>query len=231
MTILIVNETRANAEALAQVLRAETPRAKAVSASPSEARAVTRESAPDVALIQLDVAIGLRLVRDLLAVRPTLKVLAYGLGKDERELSAWAGAGVTRLIGRSATLAELVRSVWAAGAFATAPTPDANTELVRRAGGAGSSRGEIALGALFTPREFDVLQLIAVGLTNREIANTLCLELPTVKNHVQHVLRKVGVHRRAEAARFLAEATNNEPDGDDLAGTVWKPALEWSAPC
>jgi two-component system, NarL family, nitrate/nitrite response regulator NarL len=206
----------------------ETPRAKAISASASEARAVTRETAPDVALIQVDVAIGLRLVRDLLALRPALNVLAYGLGRDKRELSAWAEAGVSRLIGRPATLAELVRSVWAAGAFATAPTAAEKPASVRPAGVTESSRDEMPRAALFTSREFDVLQLIAVGLTNQEIANTLCLELPTVKNHVQHVMRKLGVHRRAEAARYLEEPTNNAVEGEDL---VSERALEWSAPC
>jgi DNA-binding NarL/FixJ family response regulator len=228
MTILIVNDTRANAEGLAHVLRAGTPKANAISASASEARTATRERAPDVALIQVDVAIGLRLVRDLLAVRPRLKVLAYGLGDDKRELSAWAEAGVCRLVSRGATLAELVRSVWAESALATVSSSAERCASARLAGVTDFSDDQIPLAALFTPREFDVLQLIAAGLTNREIASTLCVELPTVKNHVQHVMRKLGVHRRAEAARYLDETSSNELEGNQDVDSVSELAIEWS---
>ena len=41
------------------------------------------------------------------------------------------------------------------------------------------------------------------GLSNKQIAQRLCIELPTVKNHVHHILDKLGVHRRAEAAAIV----------------------------
>lgn len=56
-----------------------------------------------------------------------------------------------------------------------------------------------------TQRERDVLRLIAAGLSNREVAETLCVELPTVKNHVQHLMKKLGVHRRSDAAHYWHE--------------------------
>jgi DNA-binding NarL/FixJ family response regulator len=210
VTVLIVTEVGANAEAVARAILAETPGFEVIVASAADARGRARQCVPDVALVQLDVTLGLKLVRELLRGRPELKIVAYGLGEDERELSAWVEAGVSRLICRTADLAEIVRSVGSPSS-ARESTISQRAKHMRASG-----------SALFTPRERDVLQLVAVGLNNREIAENLCLELPTVKNHVQHVMRKLGVHRRAEAARYLRECTNGDHDvgqgPDNLSG-------------
>ena len=51
-----------------------------------------------------------------------------------------------------------------------------------------------------TPREREIVELIALGRSNKQIARELCIELLTVKNHVHHALEKLGVHGRAEVA-------------------------------
>jgi LuxR family maltose regulon positive regulatory protein len=52
-----------------------------------------------------------------------------------------------------------------------------------------------------TPRELEVLQLLAEGLTNPEIARQLFISLPTVKSHARNIYGKLGVHGRREAAK------------------------------
>jgi two-component system nitrate/nitrite response regulator NarL len=54
-----------------------------------------------------------------------------------------------------------------------------------------------------TAREAEILALIDAGLSNKQIAHRLVIELATVKNHVHHILEKLHVHRRAEAAAHL----------------------------
>ena len=54
-----------------------------------------------------------------------------------------------------------------------------------------------------TRRETEIIELIEQGLTNKQIAQQLCIELPTVKNHVHHILGKLEVQRRGEAAAML----------------------------
>ena len=54
-----------------------------------------------------------------------------------------------------------------------------------------------------TPREREVLSLIALGLSNSEIAERLTLELGTVKNHVHHILEKLNVSSRQDAVAYL----------------------------
>jgi DNA-binding NarL/FixJ family response regulator len=53
-----------------------------------------------------------------------------------------------------------------------------------------------------TVRELQIVALVDIGLSNKEIARRLCIEVPTVKNHVHRILDKLGVRNRAEAAAW-----------------------------
>ena len=64
-------------------------------------------------------------------------------------------------------------------------------------------RPEDPLLSRLTPREISILELIAEGLTNREIADRLCLAEKTIKNYVSNLLAKMGVRHRAAAAAHL----------------------------
>jgi len=65
-------------------------------------------------------------------------------------------------------------------------------------------------GTLLTPREREVLELIAQGLTNREIAKTLFVSEATAKVHVRHILEKLGVRSRTEAALRAVDAVSDD---------------------
>lgn len=208
-TVLLVNRTRVNAEALASAFGDEDLQLSLVTVGASDARAMAREVVPDVALMEVDVAVGVRLVRDLRRDHPTLNVIVYGSSDDQRELAAWAETGAARIIMRTIPLTDLVGSVREALRLG-APTNDART-LVHRANGVtrficdqSVSRPDL------TEREQEVLRLISAGFSNRQVAETLSLEVSTVKNHVQHLMRKLGVHRRGDAARYwLAGSFDN----------------------
>jgi len=80
-------------------------------------------------------------------------------------------------------------------------------------------KDESLLDAL-TPRENEVLQLLARGRTNREIASTLVIAEVTAKVHVRHILKKLGVRSRTEAAILTtalahADGTGRRTDFDD----------------
>ena len=60
-------------------------------------------------------------------------------------------------------------------------------------------------GSTLTARELEVLSLLDEGLSNKQIARRLCIELATVKNHVHHILEKLQVGRRGEATAYLRQ--------------------------
>ena len=65
-------------------------------------------------------------------------------------------------------------------------------------------------------RELEIVRLVDAGLSNKEIAGRLCIEVATVKNHVHNILEKLGVERRAQAAELL----RSEHARGRAAGTV-----------
>ena len=71
-------------------------------------------------------------------------------------------------------------------------------DVLRRAPGAANDEHEEGLGSL-TAREREVLNLLARGLSNRDIAEELVITNKTVKNHLSRIYEKIGVHSRAEA--------------------------------
>jgi ATP/maltotriose-dependent transcriptional regulator MalT len=77
-------------------------------------------------------------------------------------------------------------------------SPAVAAVLLRRVAALGGERGA-GDGPALTRRERQIVGLIGRGLSNKEIAGTLRIELPTVKNHVHNILEKLRVERRAEA--------------------------------
>jgi len=100
-----------------------------------------------------------------------------------------------------------------AGGLVSAPLLDRVDELTRIARGRGSV--DEAWRPL-TSREFEVARLIADGLTNAEIAGELGIAPKTASAHVEHILAKLGVARRAEIATWVAAVSR--PAGDPSLG-------------
>ena len=73
-------------------------------------------------------------------------------------------------------------------------------ELRRVTGALSTPRAAMELEVPLTKRESEVLKQLALGLSNKEIAQSLSISYETVKEHVQHILRKVGVSDRTQAA-------------------------------
>ena len=98
---------------------------------------------------------------------------------------------------RGQTLEEMIEAIRNVAAGETAWT----REVLRRMTGAlATPRVNADVEVPLTQRENDVIQQMALGLTNKEIAQVLGISYETVKEHVQHVLRKVGVADRTQAA-------------------------------
>lgn len=112
-------------------------------------------------------------------------------------------AGATGCISRDEPVAELARAIIAVGrGEITLPQSIAGLALATLA------RGESAVGDLIEPlseREAEVLQLLAQGMTNKDIAQTLILSVRTVEAHLRNIFGKLGVRSRTEAALWATK--------------------------
>jgi two-component system nitrate/nitrite response regulator NarL len=164
-------------------------------------------TAPDALLVDLGPPEGPHGLIGLAEEHPDLPVVALAGSEDEEAIIPWAEAGVSGLLGRRASLDELVRVVEAAVAGETACSLEVTPVLMRCLARIGERRSpEGRLVPLLTLREREIVSLIDEGLSNKEIARRLQIELPTVKNHVHHILRKLNASRRGEAAAMLRGA-------------------------
>ena len=152
---------------------------------------------------------GTTLLREL--GRREVKLVALTVPEAEDAMLACAEAGVVGYVGRDGTLDQVV------GAIRDASHDEVTCErllvavLVRavRARARAAAPQVVAPSGTLTPltgRELEVARLIAFeGLSNKQIAQRLCIEVPTVKNHVHHLLAKLGVTGRGQAAARLRE--------------------------
>jgi NarL family two-component system response regulator LiaR len=141
---------------------------------------------------------GVGAMRQLRSSLPESRVIVLTSFLDEDRLLPAIQAGAAGYLLKNAEPAELVRAIRAAHRGETIIDPSAAARLVRAiAGGGASARAE---AGRLTPREHEVLELIARGQSNKRIALALGISEKTVKTHVGHVLAKLGVTDRTQAA-------------------------------
>ena len=164
--------------------------------------ALVEESKPDVVVLDLELA-GIRGTRvlELLRARPSSpKVLVLTAYTDGESLRAALDAGADGLALKTESPQQTLAAIRQV-ADGRLVFPQAASRWLRgRAGGT----PEGALADALTPREQDVWELVAAGLSNQAIAARLRLSENTVKYHLQHLFAKLGVRNRTEAALKFA---------------------------
>jgi two-component system, NarL family, nitrate/nitrite response regulator NarL len=155
-------------------------------------------SAPHVALLDLDLPDGYGAARGIREAWPTIAIVALAVREADEDVVSWAEAGVSGLVSRNASLAELLNAIDAAVDHELICSPAVAGALLRRVA-ALSSELPLHEGPPLTRRERQIVRLIGDGLSNKEIAGALQIELATVKNHVHNILEKLSVGNRTEA--------------------------------
>jgi DNA-binding NarL/FixJ family response regulator len=188
-------------EGLAQVLAREPDMSiVGTAATADEMLGKVEEAKPDQALIDVETTDGIGAVEALTELLPDLKVIALAVKETEGDVLACAEAGAAGFVLRDASLDILVATIDSVARGEMPCSPRVASALLRRVGAlAALQRSETAIGRL-TAREREIVKLIDAGLSNKEIAVGLHIELATVKNHVHNILEKLNVHRRIEVA-------------------------------
>lgn len=152
---------------------------------------------------------GPELARALLQRLPNVSVVLFGMEEDLEAFFQAVRAGVAGYLLSEASAAELVEAVRAVARGEAVCPPRLCRALFRWvAHQAAVPNPQLQARHGLTRREQQLLPLLARGLTNKEIANQLCLAEQTVKNHVHRILRKLGSSNRLEAVRVLASGTS-----------------------
>ena len=129
--------------------------------------------------------------------KPDLPILMFSNYDHPMYIARAVALGASGYLLKGCTREELVKAIQTAAAGESVWTRD---ELRRVAGAMGTPRLNADVEVPLTKRESEVLRQVAYGLTNKEIAQALGISYETIKEHVQHILRKIGVSDRTQAA-------------------------------
>lgn len=179
-------------------------------------RVVARESSGDTALLRqvnpqvvlLDLGLGngdsLRVAEKVKKEYPESKVIVMDLLPVHEDLVEFVNAGVAGFIMKDATLEDLVNTIRSVANGAHVLPPQMTGTLFSQIARDAVARGrpEALESVRMTPREREVINLIAEGLSNKEIAGRLNLATHTVKSHVRNVMEKLTLHTRLQIAAY-----------------------------
>jgi DNA-binding NarL/FixJ family response regulator len=171
-------------------------------ASAEEAFALARELRPDVALVDVSMCAGLAAV-EALSGREEIPVVALAVPQREPDVVACVEAGAVGFVTCEATLGDLVAAIESVARGETLCSPRIVALVVRRLAALAADSRDARPVARLTTRELEIIELIDIGLSNKEIAACLSICVSTVKNHVHNILEKLSVRRRAEAAACI----------------------------
>jgi len=169
------------------------------------------ETAPEIVLFNTGTRDNMTLLRLVRDTCPEARLIVIGISDDdESEIVACAEAGVSGYHLRAESLDDLLTLMTRVADGESLCSPKVSAILLRRLSTLASQRQPEVKELVLTAREIQILRLLESGLSNQELADHLYIALPTVKNHVHSVLRKLGVSTRGEAAAYSRSMRRHE---------------------
>jgi DNA-binding NarL/FixJ family response regulator len=204
VTVFIVDDHELVRDGLRALLRGE-PDIEVVGEAATAADAVPSilATVPDVVLLDLNLgdSSGIDVCRAVRSERPEINVLVLTSVADDDALLAAILAGASGYVLKHVRAGELLSSIRSAAGGGSLLDQRTRAQVLERL--EHPDRADDGPGGL-SGQEQRVLDLLAQGLTNRQIADELGLAEKTVKNYVSNLLAKLGMHRRTEAAVYAA---------------------------
>jgi DNA-binding NarL/FixJ family response regulator len=174
----------------------------------AEARDLAIRERPDLAILDVKMPklTGLQATREIKEQAPEVAVLILSMYDDERYLFEALKAGASGYVLKAQADTELLDAIHAVERGEPFLTPEAQRALIKDVLGEGSVRDEE-----LTPREQEVVKLVAEAHTNKQIAEILHLAEKTVENHRSNAMRKLGMRDRVELVRYAIRRGLIEP--------------------
>jgi two-component system, NarL family, nitrate/nitrite response regulator NarL len=209
LRIVIVSEVRFLRESLAEFLERD-PSVSVVGlcADLAEVVALRPPLGADVVLMDAALRDGVAAASRTCQIKPDIRIIAYAVRETKEDVIAWAEAGVIGYVPDTAALADLVRLIMDIHGGEQLCSGRVAAELLRRIAvtkSLGSDRNTPSPALPLTRREREAAELIATGLSDKEIARRLNISLATAKLHVHNLLGKLNVQRRGQVVVRLNE--------------------------
>jgi DNA-binding NarL/FixJ family response regulator len=199
ITVLIADDHEVIRRGVEVLLESSHFRVVASAATVAQLVRLARKHKPDVVL--LDVRLGdedgLDAIRRVRSAAPKTRSVVFSAFDNPTYVARAVAAGANDYLLKTADRDTLL----AALDNAVADGPPTRTGMLRSVAASMTKRDAPGdANVPLTPRELQTLRLIAMGLSNREIADTMGISVETVKEHVQNMLRKTSLHDRTQAA-------------------------------
>lgn len=205
LKILITSEIRFLRESLGEILgRSDTISVLGYCTDFGQTLSMSRELSPDMVLLDAMLGEGTSVVRRLREMVTGLRIVVFAVTESVESVLAWAEAGVAGYIPSTAAIADLHRLLADIDSGRQACSAPVAAGLLRRiASTAGRPLAHGLASPALTARELEIVRLIGVGLSNKEIARRLDIGLATTKSHVHNALGKLKMQRRGQVATWM----------------------------
>jgi two-component system nitrate/nitrite response regulator NarL len=205
MRVMLVDDHALVRAAVRQAIDSEDVQLVAEAATAEDAFALALSMRPDVLLLDIDLPgmNGLQMLEELAPRLPETRIVMLTVSDSERDMLASVARGAAGYLTKDLSPEALLRALRGTQQGQLAMSRRFAARALRhfvdaarrgRVGGSGVMEG-------LSPRENDVLRMLAEGLTDREIASALVISPRTVETHVSNILHKLNVRNRAEAAQ------------------------------
>lgn len=208
ISVLVADDHDLFAEGLIELIRRRSELEVVGRASDgSQAIALAHRLLPDVILmdVRMPNVGGLEATRRIKAELPSIRILMLTVSEDDADLFDAVKSGAQGYLLKSTSLADLVRYIQGAMAGEAAISGVMASKMLTELARPTAEKSE-AIGAdALSEREQEVLQYVAAGLSNRDIAEKLYITESTVKKHLRNILAKLHVQNRVQAALLARE--------------------------
>ncbi len=183
---------------------------KGEAADGEEAIRVVEELKPD--LVLMDIVMprmdGIEAIRQIKSSSPETRIIVLTSFAENNKVWPAIEAGADGYLLKGASPVDLVKAIKSVYNGEPAIHPEIARKLMLHVSG----RSKMDTAETLTRREWEVLELIAQGLSNAEIANKLFISLHTVKTHVHNIFRKLDITHRVQAALYAVNENMHQPD-------------------
>jgi len=204
--IILVDDHTLFRKGLAELLEREgVINVAAITGNPEEVPGLLRQHQPDVLLLDLNLggSDGINIMQELRTEGFTLPVLMLTVSEAEEDLARALRTGANGYLLKSMEPDEVVDAILRAARGETVVAPAMTAKLVKLLDNKGNN--DVPLLETLTHREREILTHLARGESNKAIARQLEISYDTVKLHVRHILAKLNLSSRVEAAVFAVE--------------------------